>query len=96
MKAASKVFLIIGLVSSIIIFFYSLFFGFAVGMFGVPAIFSWLFFVYSIYGIVTSIGGLKAVSGYSKKAITVWAILYIPVVLLATLFMTCIDERDLY
>jgi len=86
MKTASKVFIIIGLVCSIII----LICGFAIPELG------GLYIGYGIYSLITSIGSLCSVNGHSKGACIAWGVFYIPVMLLASIFMFCIPEDQLY
>lgn len=95
MKTAAKVFIIIGLVSSIIL----IVFGFA--LIGMPSSNSEkgmlnTYFIYAIYSLITSIGSLVAVNGTSKGAVIAWGVFYIPVNLLSSIFMFCIKEDDLY
>ena len=96
MKAASKVFIIIGLVASIIIIIYG--FVFMSMSSGIPEMqgFTAFYFIYGIYSLITSIGCLASVNGSSKGAVIAWGVFYIPVVLLASIFMFCIKEEDLY
>lgn len=90
MKTASRVFIIIGLVSSIVLIIMGfVFMGIEGGLGG-------FYLGYGIYSLVTSIGSLCAVGGSSKGAVIAWGVFYIPVVLLASIFMFCIKEEDLY
>lgn len=89
MKTASKVFIIIGLVASIIILFMGIgiaFSGNGVGDF---------YIIYGFYSLFTSIFSLVSVRGESKGKIIVAGVLYIPVMLIASIFMFCIKEEDL-
>lgn len=54
------------------------------------------YFIYGIYSLVISIGSLISIHGSSKGAVIAWGVFYIPVVLLASIFMFCIKEEDLY
>ena len=96
MKTAAKVFIIIGLVCSVII----LISGFivlgagseepkaqAIGLF---------YLLYGIYSLATSIGSLVAIHKTSKTAIIIWGVFYIPVMLIGSIFMFCIKEEDLW
>lgn len=96
MKVASKVFIIIGLVASIIIIIYGFVF---MGMSsGIPELqgLTTFYFVYGIYALITSIGSLVSVNGSSKGAVIAWGVFYIPVMLIASIFMFCIKKEDLY
>ena len=86
MKTAAKVFIIIGLVCSVIVLI------FGIVNFGA----SRLYLYYGIYACITSIGSLVSINGTSKPAVNAWAIFYIPVVLLASIFMFCVKEENLY
>lgn len=98
MKVPARVFLIIGLVSSIIIIIYGFVFVSMTSSYGDSGFggFSAFFLIYGFYALITSIGGLASLSGSSKTAVNVWAVLYIPVVLLASIFMFCVKEEDMY
>jgi len=106
MKIASKVFIIISLVSSVILTI----FGSIVLTVGMAAILtyapasmaslyanlpSWYFLFYGIYGLIISIGSLVAIHKTSKTAVIVWAIFLLPVTLLGAIFMFCIKSEDL-
>ena len=90
MKAASRVFIIIGLVASIIL----IIMGFA--FMNLEGGLGGFYLGYGFYSLITSIGSLVAVGGRSKGAVIAWGVFYIPVMLLASIFMFCIKEEDLY
>jgi len=106
MKIASKVFIIIALVSSIITTILGAII-LSVGMSTVlsyasastTALYasfqSWYLFVYGIYSLIICIGSLYAIHKTSKTAVIVWAIFMIPVSLLGAIFMFCIKSEDL-
>ena len=89
MKTAAKVFIIIGLVCSIIVLI-SVMLG---GFLGEVRIF---YTIYGIYSLFTSIACLLVISGGSKTACVICGIFYIPVMLIASIFMFCIPESQLY
>lgn len=96
MKTASKVFIIIGLVCSVIVLILSfilLALSNQAPEYKGQATF---YLIYGIYALITSIGSLVSIHGTSKPAIIVWGVFYIPVMLIASVFMFCIKEEDLW
>ena len=87
MKAASRVFIIINLVISVIVIL--------LGRLFLDLEFGKLYLYVGFYFLITSIGSLIAVGSSSKGAIVVCGIFYIPVSLLASIFMFCIKKEDL-
>lgn len=95
MKKAAKTFIVIGLVCSIILIIS----GFAI-VITLPntsgstslAVF---YLIYGFYALLTNIGSLNAIKGSSKGSVIAWGISYIPVMLIASIFMFCIKEEDL-
>ncbi len=92
MKIASKVFIIIGLVTSL--------FAPIAGLILMAFPNLWLIGVgvlaYGIYGIFISVGALISIHCSSKAVVIVMGVMYLPISLLASIFMFCIDPRDLY
>lgn len=92
MKKAAEVFLAIGLLGSFVltvIAIISLVASFS-NKYASENIFYFLLGI-GVYGIITSVGAFNALSGKSKGAIVVWAILYLPVIWLASIFMFGVD-----
>lgn len=86
-----------GLVASIIIIIYGLivFMGMSSGIPELQGLITF-YFVYGIYALITSIGSLVSVNDSSKGAVIAWGVFYIPVMLIASIFMFCIKKEDLY
>lgn len=98
MKVASIVLLSVDLASSIICFFTGFFLYFPLNG-SVPLEFSKIFLfllIYGSYGIVVSIGGLIGLRIHSYPTTIVFAILNIPMGLLTSIFMFCIDQDYFY
>ena len=96
MRVAARVFLVIGLLCSIIILSIGLTsIGWSTTNDGEGAGMTIFFVVYGLYALITSIGSLVSLSKTSKKAVIIWGILYMPVVLLASIFMFCVREEDM-
>lgn len=89
LKTAAKVFIIIGLVCSILAACVLPFFS------KTPKVITF-YIIYGIYGIITSIGALCSLKEYSKRPIIVWGVLYLPISIFAGVFMFCIREEDLF
>lgn len=89
MKAASRVFVIIGMIASLIL----IIFGISINSYGGRGGY---YIAYGVYSLFTSIFCLITISGSSKGMVILAGVLYIPVVLLASIFMFCIKEEDLY
>lgn len=95
MKKAAKTFIIIGLACSIILIIAGIFFMVSFsGSQGTTSL-SVFYLIYGLYGLLTSIGSLNAINGSSKGSVIAWGIAYIPVMLIASVFMFCIKEEDL-
>ena len=86
MKTASRVFIIIGLICSLVCMGCSFLFR-GTESFG-------LYLIYGIYAFVMSIGSLVAVNHSSKAVIVIWGILYLPAMAIASIFMFCIKRED--
>ena len=96
MKIAAKVFIIIGLVASVVVLIYGLIFmGIYSGVSQAKGLVAF-YLIYGIYSLATSIGSLISIHGSSKGAVIAWGVFYIPVFLLASIFMFCIKEEDLF
>lgn len=91
MKTASKVFLIIGLVCSVILVFIGLWIRSLDDSYVATNYMLW----YGIYSLIMSVCSLVAIHGHSKGFVIFCGLLYIPVSLLASIFMFCIDPEDL-
>ena len=86
MKKLANIFIFIGLLASILIL-----------IFYIMAPDLGTFYVaYGFYSFLTSVVCLLAVNGGSKKSVVICGILYVPVMLIASVFMFCIKPRDLY
>ena len=98
MKTASKVFIIIDLVCSIVLFFLAICCPDILGEIGFPSFknINILYICYGIYSFIVSIASLFAVNGDSKSVCVVCGIFNIPVSLLTAIFMFCIPEQDLF
>lgn len=96
MKKASKVFIIIGFICSLLIIGQALVFMVVFSNSLYTEIYTISELIYGVYAFITSIGSLKAIKGTSKTRIIIWGIFYIPVMLIASIFMFCIKEEDLY
>lgn len=96
MKKASKVFIIIGFICSLIVVGQALVFMVVFSNSLYAEICSIFELIYGVYAFITSIGSLKAIKRTSKTRIIVWGIFYIPVMLIVSIFMFCIKEEDLY
>ena len=92
MKGASKVFITIGLVCAIQVFFTGIILKHVVDIGPYYKILVW----YGFYSIVTSILCYASIKSGSKGFVVVAGILYLPVVALASIFMFCIKDSDLY
>ncbi len=96
MRGASRVFVIIGLIASIFLILIGLITISQASQSNLTGVEQamLIFFGYGGYALVTSIGCLIALSRDSKTAINIMAFLYIPVVLLASIFMFCVRDEN--
>ena len=92
MRTAAKVFIIIGLVASVVLIVLGLVFLDKTS----PNSLAIFYLSYGAYSFITSLMSLFSLNSGSKGLVVLCGIIYIPVVLLASIFMFCIDPVDLW